>query len=89
VTNAQGCKREESGRAIEGEGRDKERCKLTRLARLAATEEATTSAETTCVRRADRRWSGRSGRAGMDWEEGCGQQCVRAVVNGEWVGLGW
>jgi hypothetical protein len=46
VTNAQGCKREESGRAIEG--RDKERCKLTRLARLAATE-ATTSTDTACV----------------------------------------
>jgi hypothetical protein len=52
VTNAQGCKREESGRAIEV--RDKERCKLTRLARLAATEEATTSAATACVQRADR-----------------------------------
>ena len=53
LTNAQGCKREESGGAIEG--RDKERCKLTRLARLAATEEATTSDGTACVRRADRR----------------------------------
>jgi hypothetical protein len=76
VTNAQGCKREESGRAIEGEGRDKERCKLTRLARLAATEEATTSAETTCVRRADRRWSGR---AEMDLEGG-----LRATVRARW-----
>ena len=85
MTNAQGCKREESGRAIEG--RDKERCKLTRLARLAATE-ATTSTDTACVCVCGGQSGGcQASKAGQKWiERRVAGNSARAVVNGERVG---